>query len=72
MQLLQSLIIVLPLFTFLLFDWPDDNFSAYGRSLAKRYSIFQYTKIEVERKYEHRVGKQLLRETEKIALQEKK
>ena len=70
--LIQSVIIVLPLFVFLIFDWPDDNFKSYGRSLAQRYSIFQYTKLELERKSEHRIGKRLLREQEKAILLDKK
>jgi hypothetical protein len=69
--LLYSAIIVLPMFVFLLFDQPDDIFSAYGRGNANKYSIFQYNKLERERKMEHRIGKHFLREEEKNLLLEK-
>lgn len=69
--LLYSAIIILPMFVFLLFDQPDDNFSAYGRGSANTYSIFQYNKLERERKMEHRIGKHFLREEEKNLLLEK-
>ena len=66
-----SSMILIPMFTFLIVDQPEDNFTAYGRGNAKRYSIFQYTKTEIDRKNEHRIGKQFLRNEEMILLKEK-
>jgi hypothetical protein len=67
-----SLISLLPMSAFLLCDRVDDHFIAYGRGTASKYSIFQYSKQESERKYEHRVGQRMLREEERIGLIEKK
>ena len=66
-----SSMILIPMFTFLIVDQPTDNFTAYGRGNAKRYSIFQYTKAEIDRKNEHRIGKEFLRNEEMILLEEK-
>lgn len=64
-------IFVLPILVLLLLDEPTDLFKAYGRGTAQRYSIFQFTKLEEERREEHQLGSNMVRQKETFALLEK-